>query len=94
MTNISKAGFHLQVIAPADRILPYGICKAVWYAEKAHATTIALSPAQARPVQTANWASVDTDVTLNPTAPQPHSMKIVDVNDQASGCRKAWDWYR
>ena len=90
-SKMSPGGFHISSTAPSNQILPYSICKAVWFAEKSHSATIGISPALVRPAAVANWATLETDVAINPASPQPSNL-VVTIDEVAGACRKTWDW--
>ena len=92
--DVSPAQFGLRVIAPADRIREYAVCKATWVAENMKATTMSLgnpidqsadpSSPLARRIPP-GWAVLDTMVYL--TSGNPDGNPAFNVAERAKVCR-------
>lgn len=92
--DVSPAQFGLRVIAPADRIRDYAICKATWVAENMKAPTMSLGDPIDRSADPSStfakqipfgWAVLDTMVYL--TSVNPDGNPAFNVAERARMCR-------
>lgn len=103
-SDMSDTKFTIQAEAPASTVRDLAICKAVWFTEKSHKTSLSLTdPKYSDPRDPtkvfgiaekapSDWIRLTTTAYF--TGPNPDSNPAILVADKAPACRANFDWYR
>ena len=101
-SDMSDHRFTVVAVAPEAFVREYAFCKAVWFAEKSRANSIAISDPVAVP-QTSNallgplapspdWPAFRATAYLE--GPGPDNRPARKLSELVGACRRSWDWYR